>query len=59
MKAFKRFWLGATVLSMVGMVLATDANDEKDLNAISTYKSWTRVNPAPIEVKLDVGSVGG
>lgn len=57
MRIKNKLLLAATMLSMVGFVLASDANDENDLKAISPYKTWTRVNPKPIEV--DIASVGG
>lgn len=59
MRIRNRLLLVATMFSMVGLVLATDAKDEKDLKDIAPYKSWTRVNPTPIEVKYDLGSIGG
>lgn len=57
MRITNKILLTVTMFSMVGFVLASEANDENDLKAISPYKTWTRVNPTPLQISVE--SIGG
>ena len=57
MRITNKILLTVTMFSMVGFVLASEPNDENDLKAISPYKTWTRVNPTPIQISVE--SIGG
>jgi hypothetical protein len=50
-----RLLLAATILSVVGIVLASE--DEKDIRQISPYRSWIQVTPKPLQI--DFGSIAG
>lgn len=48
----------SALLTVFSVSLASNSNtDPADLKVITSYRSWKRVNPKPIEVNLD--SIGG
>jgi len=52
-----RLLLAATVLSIVGIALASDEKAEKAIQEVSPYRSWMQVTPQPLQV--DFGSLAG
>ena len=46
------------VLTTAGLVAAETSNDGATLEQFAGYRQWTRVNPQPIVVFSDPGSVG-
>ena len=50
MRKINRFWLAATILSIIGTAPASIAKTDKVPEEIARYRSWTRVNPAPIQI---------
>ncbi|HEV7396971.1 MAG TPA: hypothetical protein VGN86_10710 [Pyrinomonadaceae bacterium] len=50
----------AAMLTMFSISLASSSNtDPADLKAITSYRSWLKVNPSPIVVAVDFQSLGG
>ena len=57
MRPIDRLLLATTIFSVFGIASAFDSRNEQALQEIAPYKSWTRVNPKPIQVNIE--SVSG
>jgi hypothetical protein len=50
MRKLTRLWLAGIIFSTIATVPASIAKTDKVIEDIAGYRSWTRVNPAPLQV---------